>query len=76
MNYEFETLVHADHEFRKIFRVVDFGKIARKYVELRTELARKSYALEIGIKTVFFQFYYDLSDRKLENRMRDDLGFR
>ena len=30
MNYDLETLVRADHELRKISRVVDFGKIARK----------------------------------------------
>ena len=76
MNYDLETLVRADHELRAINRVVDFGKIARKYIELKTEVGRKGYGLEIGIKAVFLQFYYDLSDRELENRLRDDLGFR
>ena len=28
------------------------------------------------IKSLFLQFYYDLSDRELENRLRDDLAFR
>jgi transposase, IS5 family len=76
MSYDLEKIVRLDHELRKIARVVDFGKIARKYVELTTELGRKGYGLEIGIKTVFLQFYYDLSDRELENRLRDDLGLR
>lgn len=76
MAYDLETIVRADHDLRKISQVVDFGKIARKYVELKTELGRKGYGLEIGIKTIFLQFYYDLSDRELENRLRDDLGLR
>jgi len=76
MDYDLEILVRADHELRKIAKVVDFGRIAKKYVELKTELGRKGYGLEIGIKTVFLQFYYDLSDRELEKRLRDDLGLR
>jgi len=56
--------------------VVDFAKIARKYVELKTLLGRKGYGLSVGIRGLFLQFYYDLSDREMENRLRDDLGFR
>ena len=65
MDYDLEILVRPDHELRKIAGVVDFGKIAKKYVELKTELGRKGYGLEIGIKAVFLQFHYDLSDREL-----------
>ena len=32
--YDLNTIVRTDHELRKISAVVDFGKIARKYVEL------------------------------------------
>ena len=74
--YDLNTLVRTDHELRKIAAVVDFGKIARKYIELKTELGRKGYGLAVGIKCLFLQFYYDLSDREMENRLRDDLGFR
>ena len=76
MDYDLEILVRPDHELHKIAGVVDFGKIAKKYVELKTELGRKGYGLEIGIKAVFLQFHYDLSDRELEKRLRDDLGLR
>ena len=30
----------------------------------------------MGIKCLFLQFFYDLSDREMENRLRDDLAFR
>ena len=74
--YDLAKLVRTDHELRKIAGVVDFGKIARKYVELRTVVGRKGYGLDVGIKCIFLQFYYDLSDREMENRLRDDLAFR
>lgn len=76
MKYDLDALVRQDHELRKVTRVVDFTKIARKYIELKTTVGRKGYGLDTGIKCLFLQFYYDLSDRELENRLRDDLGFR
>ena len=74
--YDLEKLVRTDHELRKIAQAVDFDKIARKYVELKTVVGRKGYGLAVGIKCLFLQFYYDLSDRELESRLRDDLAFR
>ena len=74
--YDLEKLVRTDHELRKTAQAVDFDKIARKYVELKTVVGRKGYGLAVGIKCLFLQFYYDLSDRELESRLRDDLAFR
>lgn len=74
--YDLDVLVRPEHELRKVNTVVDFSKIARKYIELRTTVGRKGYGLDTGIKCLFLQFYYDLSDRELENRLRDDLAFR
>jgi IS5 family transposase len=75
-NYDLEKIVRADHELREVNKVVDFVKISRKFVELRTTVGRKGYGLDVGIKCLFLQFFYDLSDRELERRLRDDLGFR
>ena len=67
--YDLNQLVRTDHELRKVAAVVDFGKIARKFVELKTVLGRKGYGLAVGIECIFLQFYYDLSDREMENRL-------
>ena len=75
-NYDLNKIVREDHLLRKIAQVVDFGKIARKFVELRAVLGRKGYGLDTGIKCLFLQFYYDLSDREMEERLRDDMAFR
>ena len=76
MSYDLNALVRADHELRKINATVGFEKISRKYVELRTTVGRRGYGLVVGIKCLFLQFYYDLSDRGLEDRLRDDIAFR
>ena len=75
-SYDLEKIVSADHELRKIASVVDFVKIARKFVELKTTVGRKGYGLDVGIKCVFLQFFYDLSDREMENRLRHDMALR
>ena len=76
MKYDLDAIVRPDQELRKVNQTVDFTKIARKYIELRTETGRKGYGLDTGIKCLFLQFYYDLSDRELENRLRYDIAFR
>jgi IS5 family transposase len=75
-NYDLNVLVSSDHELRKVNETVDFVKIARKFIELKTALGRRGYGLEIGIKCLFLQFFYDLSDRQMEERLRHDLAFR
>jgi len=76
MKYDLDAIVRPDQELRKVNETVDFTKIARKYIELKTEVGRKGYGLDIGIKCLFLQFYYDLSDRELENRLRYDIALR
>ena len=62
--------------FVKLPTLLILERLLKSTFELRTELGRKGYGLEIGIKAVFLQFHYDLSDRELEKRLRDDLGLR
>lgn len=61
--YDLNALVRQDHKLRKINKVISFQKISRKYIELKKETGRKGYGVEVGIKCLFLQFYYDLSDR-------------
>ena len=49
-SYDLERIVSSEHELRKIAKVVDFVKIARKFVELKTTVGRR---LDVGIKCVF-----------------------
>lgn len=75
-NYDLNKIVRQDHPLRKVTQVVDFQKIAVGFRKLLKTLGRRGYGLDVGIKCLFLQFWYDLSDRELEGRLRDDTGFR
>lgn len=75
-HYDLDQLVDPKHELREVARIVDFSKIAKKHMELKATVGRNGYGVDVGIKALFLQFYYDLSDRELETRLRHDLAFR
>lgn len=74
--YDLNKLVRQDHPLRKVNELISFQEIAVGFKELKKAKGRKGYGVEAGIKSLFLQFYYDLSDRQLEERMKDDLSFR
>jgi IS5 family transposase len=74
--YDLEKIVRKDHPLRKVVEVINFKHLANRFWRTLKTLGRRGYGLEIGIKCVFLQFYYDLSDRQLEERLKDDTGFR
>ena len=74
--YDLEKIVRKDHPLRKVVEVINFKHLANRFWRALKTVGRRGYGLEIGIKCVFLQFYYDLSDRQLEERLKDDNGFR
>jgi IS5 family transposase len=76
MRYEIEDLVHSEHRLRKVKAVIDFNILSKEFSDLETNLGRKGYGIERGIECLFLQFFYDLSDREFEERIRDDVSFK
>jgi len=76
IKYDLAKIVEEGHELKQITRIINFKPIALRFKEILKDLGRKGYGLELGIKALFLQFYYDLSDRQLEKRLRYDLSFR
>lgn len=76
LKYDLEVLVRKDHKLRKVEKLVSFIIIAKRFSKLAKELGRKGYGIEVGIRCLFLQFFYDLSDRQLEERLNDDIAFR
>lgn len=74
--YDLEKIVRANHPLREVARVVDFRHLAVQFWKVLKKMGRRGYGLDVGIKCLFLQFWYDLSDRELEDRLRDDNGFR
>jgi len=75
-NYDLEQLVSAEHKLRKIAKIVSFSEIAKKFSDLESDAGRKGYGVEVGIKCLFLQFFYDLSDREAEEDLRDNNAFK
>lgn len=76
MHYDLNKIVRKDHELRRIEEVVSFRKISHDYHDLAKNTGRKGYGVEVGIRCLFLQFYYDLSDREMEQQLRDNIAYR
>ncbi len=48
------------------FRTFHFG----------SAIGRSGYGLDVGLRCLYLQFHYDLSDRQLEQRLRFDIAFK
>ena len=76
-HYDLNEIVEAEHALRKVAKMLSFSAMAYrvKDVEERT-VGRTGYGMEVALKCLFLQFMYDLSDRQLEERIRDSLAMR
>ena len=64
------------HKLCKIQEAVDLSILVYRLKDLETDIGRQGYGCDVGLKALFLQFFYDLSDRQLEERLRYDLGFK
>jgi IS5 family transposase len=64
------------HTLYKIQETVHLSALAYRLKDLEREIGRQGYGIDVGLKALFLQFFYDLSDRQLEERLRYDLGFK
>jgi hypothetical protein len=72
MYYDLKSKVKDDHFLKQIERIVNFKALLYRVGELKElaqNIGRKGYGVEVGIRCLFLQFYYDLSDRELEERI-------
>ncbi len=76
-DYDLSEQVKAGkHERCDIERIVGFSSLMYRFKDLETNVGRSGYGIEVGVKALYLQFHYDLSDRELEKRLRFDLGFK
>ena len=74
--YDLDKIIDSNHVLRKVHALVSFSVIASEFSDLVNPYGRKGYGLDAGIKGLFLQFYYDLSDRHMEERLRHDIALR
>ena len=75
-NYDLEKIVRQDHPLRRVAELIKFNHLATRFCKKLKPLGRRGYGLDVGIKCLFLKCNYDLSDRELEERLKDDNGFR
>lgn len=73
---DLDKIVSKGHPLRKIKTLLSFKSLAYRIKDCASELGRHGYGLEVALKCLFLQFYYDLSDRELETQIRDSIAVR
>ena len=68
--------VKNNHELWDIEEVVKFSTLVYRLKDLEKGLGRKGYGCEVGLRCLYLQFHYDLSDRELEKRLRFDMAMK
>ena len=56
------------HIIRKIEKTINLKYIANSFNTLKKDKVREGYSIEVAIKSLFLQFYYDMSDREAEDK--------
>ena len=68
--------VEGKHELWAIEEMIRFGSLVYWLKDLEKSVGRSGYGAEVGLRCLYLQFHYDLSDRELETRLRFDIAFR
>jgi transposase, IS5 family len=68
--------VSNKHELWEIEKVIKFSSLVYRLKDLETQLGKSGYGMDVGLRSLYLQFHYDLSDRELEKRLRFDIAFR
>ena len=68
--------VTGKHELWDIEKTVNFSALVYRLKDLETEIGRHGYGLDVGLKCLFLQFMYDLSDRQLERELRFNIAYK
>ena len=76
--YDFDLTeqVKKQHALWDINETVHLSSMVYRLKDLETKLGRHGYGVEVGINCLFLQFYYDLSDRELEQELRFNIAYK
>lgn len=72
-----ESLVREDHAYRKLKKLLDFNLLLKPLQGLYSkEVGKYGIALESGFKSLLLQFWEDLSDRQMENALKENVAMK
>tara|TARA_B100001964_G_C14068693_1_gene524872 strand:- start:150 stop:920 length:771 start_codon:yes stop_codon:yes gene_type:complete len=68
--------VKNKHKLWDIEKLVQFSKLTYRLKDMENMVGRSGYGIDCGLRSMYLQFHYDLSDRKMEECLRFDMAFR
>ena len=69
-----EEFVSVEHRYRKLLKLVDWAELGRPLRSLYSDIGRRGYPVEQGLKCLFLQFLEDRSDRQMEAYLQENLA--
>jgi len=76
-DYQLDKIIRKDHALYKIKSIISLKSMTYRIKDVATTaVGRKGFGLEVALGCLFLQFFYDLSDRELEERLRYDIAMR
>lgn len=70
------SIIPPDHAYRKLNRLINFGKISKSLEKTYSHLGQPGIPAARGLKALLLQFWEDLSDREMEAAVRENLAIR
>lgn len=67
------AFVAKDHPYRRLIKLIHFGRLTRDLKECYSDLGRSGYPVEQGFKCLVLQFMEDLSDRELQKYLEESI---
>lgn len=72
----FNKIINADHPFRKLNDIIDFGQVTLPLRDLYSDIGQIGVDVQKGIKALLVQFWEDYSDRQMEKAIKENLAIR
>ena len=76
LDMDLNEQVCEKHELWDIQKTVDLSKLVYRLKDMETEVGRNGYGIDVGLKCLFIQFMYDLSDREMERELRFNIAYK
>ena len=73
-NITCESLLRADHPYRKIAAVLNLNPLFTDFERLYSKVGAPGISLEKGIKAMILQFMEDYSDRQMESALCENIA--
>ena len=75
-DFDLKEKVEGKHELWDINETVNLTALLYRLKDLETEVGRHGYGVNVGLRCLFLQFFYDRSDRQMERDLRFNIAYR